>query len=332
MPGVPGLTLTVFADSASFPDGSATGLASINQVHLDKLPMTPPGGAIFMPPAWTVQPAGLRFDPPAAVTIPNNGLLPGRVIDIFQFDHDLNRFVNIGPGTVDEDGLVIASDAGFGITKAGWGGGGPPPPPRTCTCSCDDGNQCTVGICSGQPRCECSFVPTTGPCDDGSVCTTNDSCTSAGCRGTPVAEGTMCGGATSDTSCTIDACNSGGVCETGVAKPDGMTCNDEMFCTEMDQCQSGACGGTAIEGGSCAPIKVDGSFSFGPYDIIVAKIPKVSAAIDLTVNASKNCCEEREIREAIELDGDGTISGSATGLSVGLPGAGTLAKVIDKII
>jgi hypothetical protein len=131
MPGVPGLTLTVFANSTGFPDGSTTGLVSINQVHLDKVPMPPPSGTLFMPPAWTVQPPGVHFDPPARVTIPNDGLPPGRVIDIFQFDHDVNRFVNIGPGTVDEEGLLIVSDPGFGITKAGWGGCGQPQPPVT---------------------------------------------------------------------------------------------------------------------------------------------------------------------------------------------------------
>lgn len=109
--------------------------------------MPPPSGTIFMPPAWTVQPPGVTFDPPAAITIPNDGLPPGRVIDIFQFDHDLNRFVNVGPGTVDEDGLLIVSEPGFGITKAGWGGCGQPQPPPTCASSCDDGNRCTTDSC-----------------------------------------------------------------------------------------------------------------------------------------------------------------------------------------
>jgi len=109
--------------------------------------MPPPGGIIFMPPAWTIQQAGVKFDPPAPITIPNNGLPPGRVIDIFQFDHTLNQFINVGKGTVSEDGSVITSDPGFGITAAGWGGGGPPPPPTTCGGTCDDGNVCTTDSC-----------------------------------------------------------------------------------------------------------------------------------------------------------------------------------------
>ena len=169
MPGVPGLTLTVFANSATFPDGTKTGLVSINQVHFDKVPMPPPNGTLFMPPAWTVQPPGVFFDPPAPVTIPNDGLPPGRVIDIFQFDHSLNRFVNIGPGTVDEEGLIIVSDPGFGITKAGWGGGGPPPVPPTCTGkACKDKKPDDCKKVSGNtcpPGCQTSNEP------DGKVCT-----------------------------------------------------------------------------------------------------------------------------------------------------------------
>ena len=138
MPDVAGLELTVFANSVTCPPGtldrSPDGTqcrVSISQVHLDKVPMPPPNGSFFMAPTWTVQPAGVSFDPPARIAIPNDGLPPGRVIDIFQFDHSLNEFINIGKGTTSEDGLVIVSDPGFGITRAGWGGGGPPPPPTT---------------------------------------------------------------------------------------------------------------------------------------------------------------------------------------------------------
>jgi hypothetical protein len=147
MPGVPGLELTVFANSATFRDGSRTGRVSITQVHLDKVPMAPPSGTIFMPPAWTIQPPGVQFDPPARITIPNDGMPAGRMIDIFQFDHDLNQFVNVGKGTTSEDGLLIVSDPGFGITHAGWGGCGQPQPPQTCGDGCNDHNECTDDKC-----------------------------------------------------------------------------------------------------------------------------------------------------------------------------------------
>jgi hypothetical protein len=82
---------------------------------------------------WTVQPAGVVFDPPARITYPNvDGLRPGQVVDIFSFDHDLGLFVSSGTGTVSPDGAVITSDPGSGITKAGWGYPAPPPPPPGC--------------------------------------------------------------------------------------------------------------------------------------------------------------------------------------------------------
>jgi hypothetical protein len=143
MEGVEGFSLTVFANSATFPDGSKVGRITVSQVHLDKVPMAPPGGTIFMPPAWTLQPPGVHFNPPIRVTIPNNGLPPGRMIDLFQFDHHLNQFINIGPATVAADGATITSDPGFGITAAGWGGGGRPQPPTTRANACDDKNPCT---------------------------------------------------------------------------------------------------------------------------------------------------------------------------------------------
>ena len=68
----------------------------------------------------TIQPAGVTFDPPAPVAIPNlDGLRPGEVTDMYFFSHDIGMFVNIGPGTVSEDGSVIVSDPGFGIVKGG---------------------------------------------------------------------------------------------------------------------------------------------------------------------------------------------------------------------
>ena len=144
MPGVDGLELTVYANSVTFKDGSHIGPVSISQVHLDKVPMPPPSGTFFMPPAWTIQPGGTHFDPPAKITIPNDGLEPGRVIEIYQFDHDLNQFVAAAKGTVSEDALLIVSDPGFGITDAGWGGCGQPPPPDTDACNCGPCEECNT--------------------------------------------------------------------------------------------------------------------------------------------------------------------------------------------
>jgi len=177
MANVPGLQLKVFANSATFPNGAKTGQLTISQVQGDKVPMPPPGGILFIPPAWTIQPIGTTFSPPAEITLPNNGSAPGTIVDIFSFDHDLFVFTKVGQGTVSEDGLNIISDSGFGITHAGWGGGGPPPPPPTCTPKCDDSNssECSVTnyslVITDKRNCIYKCVPSTnnknGKCADG---------------------------------------------------------------------------------------------------------------------------------------------------------------------
>jgi len=85
------------------------------------------------------------------------------VIDIFQFDHALNEFINIGKGTVSDDASIIVSDPGFGVTRAGWGGCGQPQPPTTCTTSCNDGKKCTDDNLDTN-TCSCSnpIKPPTG--------------------------------------------------------------------------------------------------------------------------------------------------------------------------
>jgi PKD repeat protein len=156
MENMPGVELKVFANSVTFPDGSKTGVLSLSQVQFDKIPMAPATGVIPSL-AWTIQPAGVIFDPPAQISLPNsNGLSPGAVVGIDQFDHDLFTFVRVAQGTVSEDGLSIASDPGFGITRAGWGCSHDPPPPPTCTNKCDEpGNICIEGTRPFPPDCKC---------------------------------------------------------------------------------------------------------------------------------------------------------------------------------
>jgi hypothetical protein len=75
----------------------------------------------------TIQPPGVRFDPPAQVSHPNvDGLAPGEVTELYSFDHDMGSFVATGTATVSEDGSVLRSDAGTGILKGGWHCGGNP--------------------------------------------------------------------------------------------------------------------------------------------------------------------------------------------------------------
>jgi large repetitive protein len=132
IPGIDGFAMIVKANSVTFPDGSRQGPLVVTPVNADRLPMVPPGGfGSFGALAWTIQPSGTRFDPPIEVHIPNTlGMRRGETLSIVQWDHDLATFVPMGRGTVTEDGTLIVSDPGSGVTKAGWGGGVPPVPPN----------------------------------------------------------------------------------------------------------------------------------------------------------------------------------------------------------
>ncbi len=132
LPGFQGFKMIVKANSVTFPDGSTEGELVVNPVHNDRLPMVPPGTASrFLTTGWTLQPTGTRFDPPIEVHIPNtNGLKPGTLVPVVQWDHDMAYFVPMGQGKISEDGTTLVTIPGSGITKAGWGGGTPPPPPE----------------------------------------------------------------------------------------------------------------------------------------------------------------------------------------------------------
>ena len=135
MPGVPEATLTLLpgtiVSNSKGPASSSNPITvRLSRVNNNRVPMPPPNGSLFMV-AGTVQPAGTHFNPPAKVCIPNAGMPPGAQVDIFSFDHDVGRFLSIGPATVSEDGALLCSNPGFGIDKAGWYGCSPPPPNTT---------------------------------------------------------------------------------------------------------------------------------------------------------------------------------------------------------
>jgi hypothetical protein len=134
--GMPGVQYTVFAHSATFPDGSKSGSLSLSQVHVDRVPMTPANGTA---PSFvtTLQPPGVSFDPPVQMQVPNtSGLPPGQVAEVFSYRHDLEQFVSEGTGRVSEDGSVITTDPGFGLHVSGWNLIPPPPVAPNTNCSC----------------------------------------------------------------------------------------------------------------------------------------------------------------------------------------------------
>ncbi|HKQ15892.1 MAG TPA: PKD domain-containing protein, partial [Steroidobacteraceae bacterium] len=151
LPEVPGFKLTVKAGSVTFPNADRVGLLSVTPVNVAKIPMVPPNG---MQPQFivTIQPSGARFDPPAALELPNvDGHAPGAQVEMYSFDHDLEEFVTIGLGTVSADGTRIVSNPGVGVIKAGWHCGSPPGGDG-CVAAC---NVCEIS----DPDCTCDANP-----------------------------------------------------------------------------------------------------------------------------------------------------------------------------
>jgi hypothetical protein len=133
---------------------------------------------------------------------------------------------------------------------------------------------CNDGVFNPTLRA-CAYTPHEGPCDDGSVCTTGDTCVSGACRGEPIScdDGDACTANLCDpktgcvfppdpaycddhNACTVDACSMG-VCS-HETRPDGTPC-DLASCTELFLCAAGRCGAYPIEipGGGCIYVSVD---------------------------------------------------------------------------
>ncbi|MCK4492986.1 MAG: carboxypeptidase-like regulatory domain-containing protein [Methylococcales bacterium] len=159
---VPGFKLAIKKGSVTFPDGKKEGLVSITPVNANKIPMAPPNG---MQPQFivTIQPVGTKFDPPAALTLPNvDGHKAGAQVEMYSFDHDLEEFVIIGLGTVSKDARLIESNSGVGVIKAGWHAGSQPSDqPPGCANTCSIGQSCNDPItCKCEPtKCDNNTTP-----------------------------------------------------------------------------------------------------------------------------------------------------------------------------
>lgn len=231
MLGIPGASLTIFPDSVTCNDGSAQCEVTFSQVNIERVPMAAPLGSVFSL-AWTVQPSGTLFDPPARVCIPNDGRPIGAQIDLFSFDHDVENWVGIGTGTVTEDGTQICSDPGFGIHKAGWGGAPPPPAKKKCLGKCGECQECKDGKC----------VPRSGNCsEDGNLCT-HDVCNEGSCTHppNPGAKGKQCDFQESSNPCMQQQCNASGGCVPTPIK-EGEECELEAGPCQTGICKQGTC-------------------------------------------------------------------------------------------
>jgi len=190
IPGLEGFQMKVKANSVTFPDGSRVGTLVVSPVTADKLPMAPPaGGAQFGVPAWTIQPAGARFDPPIEVQMPNStGELPGDNLPVVQWDHDLGQYVPMGRATVSTDGAFLITDAGSGVTKAGWGGLCRYDECKTAISpkGCGDCKKVELQGNPPCPNCIPDLAKDSKQCDDEDKCTADDKCLNGVCKVTPI--------------------------------------------------------------------------------------------------------------------------------------------------
>ena len=179
MKGVPGIAYKVFAHSVTFADGSHIGRLSVTQVHADRVPMAPPNGTAPRLMA-TLQPPGVSFNPPIQMTFPNtDSLPPGQVVEIYSYRHDLEQFVVDGTGHVSDDGSVITSDPGSGLSQSGWHGPAAPPPATTTASNCGDCRTAVLGLCAPNPAAN------NDSCNDACVVAGTGKCGLVGsCNGT----------------------------------------------------------------------------------------------------------------------------------------------------
>ena len=238
--GMDGLKMFVKAGSMTLASGQLAPNGTpiyLNQVHDEDIPMPIPDGA--SPPfAWTLQPAGAKFDPPIEIHYPNmSGLPAGAIAYFLSFNHDTSRFEIIASGHVIADGSTIVTDPGVGLGLAGWGCNCPPyAVTGDCCTGCDD--CCDGGCCCGDACCA-------GPCCAGGCCAAGGSCCNGSCCDGPCCNGQCCpaGG-----SCCNGTCCDGPCCEeTGQCCPAG----DKSCCN--NQCCAGPCceGLCCPAGGSC---------------------------------------------------------------------------------
>ena len=119
-PNLPGVELTILAGSARNSDGTPfTGKLSVNPVPDYGRPESRPE-ELRPGMAVTIQPAGIRFNPPALITFPNaDGMLVGNDLNLWSLSPDTGTFNIVGKSTVSSDGQSIITIEG-GVTASAW--------------------------------------------------------------------------------------------------------------------------------------------------------------------------------------------------------------------
>lgn len=112
---------------------------------------------------------------------------------------------------------------------------------------CADTNDCTADTCASAACVHTNVADGTACADETPANTcTRDTCTGGACTHTPTAAaGTACGSATDDDCTNADTCDAAGVCQANNAA-DGTTCADDgNDCTD-EACAAGVCASTDV--------------------------------------------------------------------------------------
>ena len=119
-PNVPGVVLTIPAGTARNPDGTLyTGKLSINPVPDYGRPESRPE-ELRPGMAVTIQPAGVRFNPPATLTFPNaDGMPLGNELNLWSLSPDTGTFSIVGKMVVSADGQRFETVEG-GVVASAW--------------------------------------------------------------------------------------------------------------------------------------------------------------------------------------------------------------------
>lgn len=361
MAGVAGASVIIAPNSMTFPDGRTSGRMMFTQVQSDKMPMPAPNGTTF-DYSWTLQPAGVAFDPPARVTLPNTGgAHPGEEVEIFSFDHDLMEWVSAGPGVVSEDASIIISREGYGIRHSGWGGNPPRDPDDTCNTSCKSSNECYNKYKVAKCRCRSEKL-------EGKVLSKQqpDDCKVLKCFGDydPVDE--PVDDRTGEGDCKVTKCVDGGpsnepdpsdlpdpekddsnkckTCEDGNVVEDKS--KNDIKCSDKENQECFVCVDGRCKRPDCdAPApKVDNTFKYTAFGDAIKKVKAISTTnpyINLSLDpinlygnreAGEKCCDCADGGEPKSYEKFSAGVSSSAGITVTAPGLGVAVSVPDQYL